>query len=140
MRHSWIMAVVAVLLIGAETGKSSAYWRARVRASLAITEKAGGPTPATVKDSRPFVRVYSTSNCLACESVKEDDRAGRFPFRLVWCEASEAPEGFDLDCFPTFHWNGSKGKGFRWPPTPLVDQDAYPGSEELVAMWRKTQK
>lgn len=142
VRHILILIAFGVVCVAVAEAQTATYWKARVRAALAISEtSAKSPvTPAKpVLDKRPTVRVYTTANCPACDCVKDDAAAGAFPFRLIVCKASEAPEGFVLDCFPTFHWNDASGRGRRWPPTPLGDHDAYPGCSQLTEIWQATQ-
>lgn len=131
----WMACLLINSCLGMESDSPEAV-EARTRAAVAVAlELSRGAAPRSRKgEELPWVRVYSPDfPCPACEQVKADARRGMFPFQLIW---GTAPPDFEVECYPTFHWNDVRGRGYRWPP--IGSDDAYPGAENFLAIWKKS--
>lgn len=122
---------------------SAAYWKARAATAIAIQKPESPPiVPMPLKleaDRRPVVWLYSAVWCAPCAAVKAD--ASKFPFVLkVWDIDKQTPP-IPIQSIPVLHWNGSDGKGYRYPPPDHEGKIAsYPGAEEFVRIWQGTQR
>ena len=142
MRALRIISAVACLCVLALSARAdeSAYWRARVSASVHLQAEQNPwyppvPQPKAVEkpkaDQRPRVRMYVATWCAPCQSAKATIKSSKLPFDIEYVDVSNGGQPNWCSTIPAFAWD-VKGQ------TRYVL--GFPGSKQLVATWESSQK
>lgn len=127
-----ILTVLCLLLLPlASLAEDSAYWQARVAASIALAKPIGKTeTRTVVKSGRSVMYLHTASWCAPCQAAKKaltKEILEKLPFTIEVRDSTEYEYPHPI---PAFHWDTPNG--------PMKLEGWY-GVDHLVSEWTKTQ-
>jgi len=146
MRALRIISVIACLCVLTLSARAdeSAYWRARVSASIHLQAEPVNPwlppvplnpqpkvTAEPKADQRRQVKMYVATWCAPCQSAKATIKVSTLPFDVEFVDVSSGGQPGWCSTIPAFAWD------VRGQTRYVL---GFPGARQLVTTWENSQK
>lgn len=143
LRTISVIACLCVLTLSARADES-AYWRARVSASIHLQAEPVNPwlppvplnsqpkvTAEPKADQRRQVKMYVATWCAPCQSAKATIKVSTLPFDVEFVDVSSGGQPGWCSTIPAFAWD------VRGQTRYVL---GFPGARQLVTTWENSQK